>query len=68
MNDCQECDRLDRALVETLERVEKAEAERDLVLAKTTALQKNLLTPEELLDLLKDARQINTDHSHGVPN
>ncbi len=48
--------------------VEKAEAERDLVLAKTTALQKNLLTPEELLDLLKDARQINTSHSHGVPN
>ena len=43
--------------------IEKAEAERDLVLAKTKALQKNLMTPEELLDLLKDAREINTSHS-----
>jgi hypothetical protein len=43
--------------------IEKAEAERDLVLAKTQALQKNLMTPEELLDLLKDAREINTSHS-----
>lgn len=43
--------------------IEKAEAERDLVLAKTKALQKNLMTPEELLDLLKDARQVNTSHS-----
>lgn len=33
------------------------------MLAKTKALQKNLMTPEELLDLLKDARQVNTSHS-----
>ena len=46
--------------------IEKAEAERDLVLAKTQALQKNLMTPEELLDLLKDAREINTSHSRGT--
>ena len=46
--------------------IEKAEAERDLVLAKTKALQKNLMTPEELLDLLKDARQVNPSHSRAT--
>ena len=43
--------------------VAKAQAECDLVRAKTKALQKNLMTPEELLDVLKDAREIRSGGS-----